>query len=319
MLRAWAWIFALYVFSASVSAFGQDQCELDDDLSSDVTSLNYYPHAGHYYLSPRDNFSIDQHSYRSTGGKSSTNSNKGVLSYAHGLGGTGWRAGFTESMLFNSVQTSTDTTGNQTINSTSGYSDPDLFLYWRFWVPKESNWSADLGLTVTPSVGRKQVSTPAQDANDLNGYWSTAVAADLYGRWEKNEVGANLTFTQRWPGQAEGTSPSTTYGTNSAVIVSGSLTDRFHFNSDWFVDGTFLITEPYPFHQVYDSGNTDTNASPFRLDPQLKLGWRPTPFSLLSLTFTYRHYVETTSSSNGSGSTTDVVNLDGVVSYLVQF
>jgi hypothetical protein len=289
-----------------------------DDLSSDITSLNYYPHKGHFYLYPRDTQALDDHSSNSNGTQTMTFSNAWTLSFSHGFG-NGLRGGFSEGGIVNNSVHTTNANGTTNVHNSFGVTDPSLFLNWRFLPTTDSGWSADLDGTLTPSLAHKKAATNRQSGNDYNGYWAAAATGNLFWRRHSNEVGTGLTLSQHLAGNVDGDAANNTYSTDPVLIPSAAVNDRYHFNADWFIEPGVAMTLPYNNHSTYDSGTTTTDQFPFRLTSVFIIGWRLAPRTLLSLDLNYSHYAYTRTQPGAKDLNVDVAAFTGDLGLVSEF
>lgn len=278
------------------------------DLSNDVTSLNYYPHSGRYYVSARDAQTVDQRTASSAGTDNMYNENTFGATAAMGLS-HGLRLSIAESYILEK-ENSTNAKGVTSQYTETGPSDPTITGTWRFHQEDDNGWSADVSVALTPSFGNHTAATVNQTGSYENGYWTGAVGGTLYLRQGINEWGANATYTERSTGKSDSDNPGNSYSTDALGYVTASFNDRLHLNNNWYVQMGLTFTFPYTSNNTYDNGRQTVTTNPFATNPVVTGGWRVSSMSVLSLNYSYKEY---------GTSTGQTINSSMQLSYLIEF
>ena len=307
-------VFAGLFGLVSLTAFAQDFTE-SGDHSANLANLNYYPHQGHFLLSPRVTSSIsDQNSTTNEDsnptGVSTVAFFRGDLPISYGLL-PGLRIGISENELFNSE--STHTVGNSRATSfskSSGLSDPTFSTAYRYFEDDaRSGLSGDVAVSASPSWVSHQVSSPTQDGSNGKGYGTLSAALPFYLWKSKNEVELSPAITHQYVGNGVGVDPTSSFTRGSTSFETVTVNDRLHLTSNASVQGGLLLNFPYNTQTTtLDSSMTvRTTQLPFYVTPRVNFEYLFRSNVLFDVEYDYFNYtttvVETLSSNKNIEST----------------
>jgi hypothetical protein len=292
-----------------------------DNASTDLLSLNYYPHAGIIEIDPHVTASLIDRIANSKGTSTKVGANQIYAGVIYGII-PGLRIGLNETMLWDQVSDALATSGTETITTTSGPSDPTISFAWRYIESREARLSGDLTINVTPSFGPKVLGDGSVDktGNNLSGGWVIEFSSSLHWRWSFNQMEINSAFTRNFESTTEGSASSSSYTTSPYWSYSLGFTDRIHLDKSHFLQGS-LTYDPAVSHlnSYFNDQNTRSKTTD-SLVPGFEFGYSPEPDYLIEASLSFHQYTAS-SITQPTGVVTDTssTTLTGTIALLHQF
>jgi hypothetical protein len=285
-------------------------------LSSDVTSLNYYPHHGHLEILPEIMASTRDESFSSTHAATYTKSEQFLMNVNYGIAHR-LRLGIAEMLTTGQSRSSVSAAGISTDSTAYGLANPTVTLAWRVFDSHADGLSGDLALSASPNFGDKDTDngTFGHEGNQLSGSWNSGAAASVFWRWGLSEAEIREAFTQVLAGQTDGNGPATTSTTRPYSTVTSNLSERFHLGSDAFVQFGLTLNPTLVTHSHYDTQVTRSTTIPNYMGGRLNLGFRLKKNSVLELGANWHKDSTFTTSSAGA----DVSNQNQQVIVSIDF
>ena len=261
------------------------------DRSSDLSRLNYYPHAGKFLL-------MSTLGYSSTTATISgqapvvpntieSNAVPWVLDLKYGLlPGLRLNISETERILGSRMNQN-----NQNTTLSSGLSNPTLGVIYRFLEEQNANgWSGDFRVQldpnwVAPGTGRIGA-----------GYGTMVIAVPIYWGSETNEIGFAPALTRVFTHL----NPDTSALIDDAYwSTSITLNERYHLDERWFVESTFALN----FGAKVGEPAAQLQQSPFSISPTLTVGYKRENGSLVTALLNYSNSTDVLTPDAGGAQT----------------
>ena len=223
---------ALGLLLLSTPAFAQKS---SDNLSNNLTSLNYYPHLGAFELNSHALTTIEDKTQNSVGAIAKDGYNQFYGSMIYGIADR-LRMALSETLLWDQIDDATSSTSTETLTSSSGLSNPTISTAWRYMEDSSSGFSGDMTLEITPSFGPRVAGNGAisKTGNNLSGGWTEEVSTSLFWHSKLNQIELNIAATNNAPSSNDNASGGVGH-TTDYVNSSATLTDRYHLNGRHFL------------------------------------------------------------------------------------
>lgn len=293
----------------------------DENYSSDLMNLNYYPHKGWTEFNPR--VSTEFHDYTETSRGQTTTIARNTVTLAATYG---WihRIQFSllETLLWDQNLDSHTAQGVETEATSQGLSNPTITALWRFLENGKTGLSGEFGVDATPSFGSKVAGDGKnnRDGNNLSGNSSAGVALAFYWRTAFNELGIAFTVNHNSAGHTEATTAATSFDSAPYWSSSVTLNERIHIGANFFTElgGTGFL--PNQSNQTTDDRVERISNQPFYINPHLLLGFSPDPDVVLTLNLMSHHAITSVNSSRtGVETTSENTAIISTVGLLHQF
>jgi hypothetical protein len=290
-----------------------------DSLSSDVTSLNYYPHHGHLAIEPEFSGTMRDEGFSSANTQTYTKAENLILNANYGIAHR-LRLGVAETLTTGQSKESVSAKGLETDSTADGFSNPTVTLAWRIFDARSDGLSGDLSVDVSPNFGDKGTDNGAagHEGNQLAGNWSDSAGASLFWRIGISEAELHESYTHNYTGHTDGAGDSTTYLTRPYSYLTSNLYERLHFGSNAFIQFGITVNSATTVVNIYDTQVTKTTQSPTYSAGRLSLGYRLKKNSLLDLGATWHKDSTLTTSSAGPGSSNQTQEVVATLSFLHQ-
>ena len=253
----------------------------------------------------------------STGASSQTTASQYYAGLVYGFGG-GIRAGLSETLLWDQLTDATTAKGVADTNVSSGLSNPNLSLAWRFVESTISGLSADLGIVVSPSVGAKTASDGAVQTagNNLSGNWQEQLSMSLFWSRRRNQIellGELINNGKSTTHTSTGTSSTASYLTSNL-----SLTDRYQTGAHHFLQAKVEALLPSKHDAIGAAGLKTATSLPFSWSESFVIGYEPEPEIVLEISCT-RHDFDSVATSSSGGNQSQTKSLTGSIELLHSF
>jgi hypothetical protein len=307
---------ALILF-LSPAALGQD----NDNYSTDLMNLNYYPHYQVVKLNPHITTTYHNRTTNSNGGDTTTITNQVFAGVEYGVASR-LRVVLNETLLWDQNNNAIGAAGAQTETTSAGLSDPTVGIAWRYLEDARNGFSGDLTLAVTPSFGPKITGdgSVSKTGNNLEGFWSSELSTAFYWRFRNSETSLSVTETRNFSGGVEGSTDALSFRTEPYWQTTIALAERIHFTRWFFVQASVSESLGLQIHEDVMNGNMREVTQDPPVTTELEFGFRPAKDLVLVVATTYRTassstLIDKTSTENSNKST--VIN--GVFTLLRQF
>ncbi len=300
-------IFCLVLITFSLSAYSRS------DLSADVTSLNYYPHKGRFEVAPYIDTPIINDTTNSNGGSSRTFYNQIFLNLIYGVA-PGLRVSVSDTLLWDQTVDTIAATGAVSTTNAVGPSNPSLNIAYRYLKNEWNGLSGDLSVQADPSLGPKIAGGDAvsQVGNNLSGGWSANASTALFWRNGWNELGVTVQETRNYDSRTEGTTSPTSTTTSPFWSTSLTLSDRIHFNPNFYLQLSGVMTSHFETKVTSDTNVEKTVQTPTYWNPKLDFGFRAAPMTVFVLSVTYHDNTTTAVSAGGAEVSTRNRQMDAI-------
>jgi hypothetical protein len=286
-----------------------------DNLSSDITSLNYYPHSGIFYANPSESSILYDQQTSNGADNASTSSNLFTLSLAVGLRKGLWFS-IADSLLWDG-----NTSGGTVPGASSGLSNPSFTVGDRIIESENTGISLELRTKVAPSVGAQIPSNTSRyiTGNNLSGSSSVSITPLLFWRNGKNELSLQTTANRNFIGQTNGVSAATTFSTEPYWTYSFTLADRIHIGKQFYLGGNVAYNiSDRVIRDLANLAQTTITSSPF-WSYSGHFGFRPDPFVVLQFSVTTSLSKTSALGATGIPTRTTDKRTTGQISFLHQF
>lgn len=308
----------LLIFAAR-PVLALDDLDLDNG-SSDVMSLNYYPHRRVFDFNPRINTEFHDETTTSIGETTEISRNYFTVVAGYGIL-EGLRFHILESLLWDQI-------GDhfrkkiETKTPSNGASNPTFSLAWRWLENPDSGFSADVGVNYSPSFGAHRIGDGSidQDGNFLSG--NTVAGGTIAVFWRKGFNEVELAYSANHVSQTTtvATLQVSTEISDAYWLNAISLSDRIHLSLKFYAEIGAVSYSPVQFNSVTASNIHELDQQEAYVLSHVQFGYCPDPDMALMLTLQYN---DTNSSVqnvvNGNSISSENSAVIGIVSLLTQF